>query len=377
MIYFDNNATTPMDPQVRDLFQQTLEIYGNASSVHGEGRAARRLLNNARENIAELLDVRENTLIFTSGGTEALNTAIQGSFLPHPQGKHLIVSAVEHHAVLETAHYLEKVGVEVSHLAVDGKGRIDLTQLKQLLRPQTKMVAVMAANNETGNLYPIRAIGEIVRDHGARFLCDAVQAMGKLPVNWGELPVDFLVAAAHKFHGPKGVGLLYARDGLEWEPLLHGGRQERGRRAGTENLAAIVAMAQALELAEQNLPKEMNQVASLRDRLQQGILQAFPDAMILGDANNRLPNTVNVYLPGVAGDTALMNLDLAGVAISIGAACESGSTEPSHVLKAMGLSDTVASAGLRFSLSRFNTEQEVEQALMILKDVVQRIRTAA
>jgi cysteine desulfurase len=377
MIYFDNNATTPMDPQVRETFHETLESYGNASSVHGEGRTARRLLNISREKIAELLDVRENTLTFTSGGTEALNTALVGSFVPHPQGKHLIVSAVEHHAILETAKYLEKVGVEVSYLGVDPKGRIDLEALKRTLKPQTKMVAVMAANNETGNLYPIQAIGQIVQDHGARFLCDTVQAMGKLNFNWGELPVDFLAAGAHKFHGPKGVGFLYSREGLDWEPLLHGGRQERGRRAGTENLAGIVAMAQALELAQKNLETELQQVGGLRDRLQKGILQTFPDAVILGDPNNRLPNTVNVYLPGVAGDTALMNLDLAGVAISIGAACESGSTEPSHVLKAMGLNDTVASSGLRFSLSRFNTPQEVEQALVILKEVVQRIRQAA
>jgi cysteine desulfurase len=377
MIYFDNNATTPMDPRVRETFYETLESYGNASSVHGEGRTARRLLNLSREKISELIDVTEDSLIFTSGGTEALNTALVGSFVPHPQGKHLIVSAVEHHAVLEAAKYLEKVGVEVTYLPVDPKGRLNLQQLKQSLKSQTKLVAVMAANNETGNLYPIQAIGELVQDHGARFLCDAVQAMGKLDLNWGDLPVDFLAAGAHKFHGPKGAGFLYARDGMDWEPLIHGGRQERGRRAGTENLAGIVAMAQALELAQENLAKEMQQVGALRDQLQQGIQRTFPDAVILGDPTNRLANTVNIYLPGVSGDTALMNLDLAGVAISIGAACESGSTEPSHVLKAMGLSDTVASSGLRFSLSRFNTPQEVEQVLVILKEVVVRIRTAA
>lgn len=377
MIYLDNNATTPLDPQVEKLYTQTLKAFGNPSSIHAPGREARRFLNLAREKIANLLVVKENTLTFTSGATEALNTALWGAFLPNPKGKHLIVSAVEHAAVLETARSLEAMGVELSVLGVDQRGQIDLGQLRSAIKFNTVMVAVMAANNETGNLYPVKEIGELTREQGVLYLCDGVQALGKIPVNLGDLPVDFFTASAHKFHGPKGAGLLYAREGVEWQPLMHGGRQERGRRGGTENLPGIVAMARALELALKDLPGEARRIAAMRDRLQSGICEAFPDAIVLGDEENRLPNTLNIHIPDVSGDSALVSLDLSGVAISIGAACEAGSVEPSHVLKAMGHPDAVASSGLRFSLSRFNTPEEIEEALAIFRRVVSQIRQAA
>lgn len=377
MIYFDNNATTPLAPEVLDAFQDSLRNFGNPSSVHQAGQKARRLLNESREKIASLLGVSESTLTFTSGGTEAINSVLLPLYVREPRGKHLVVSQVEHPAVLQTAAYLESLGVEVTYLPVDSAGCIQVDEVKASLKPQTLVVAIMWANNETGNLYPVKAIGEMLREQGVLYLCDGVQAVGKLPVDLGRLPVDFMPASAHKFHGPKGVGFLYTREGVSLDPLIRGGRQERGQRAGTENLPGIAALAGALELADQSLMAGMRKVERLRDRLEQGILEKIPGARIHGDASHRLYNTSNISIPGVPGEAALINLDMSGLAISIGSACESGSVDPSHVLKAMGLSDEVASSGLRFSLSRYNTAAEVEKALRLITDVVERIRNAA
>lgn len=370
MIYFDNNATTRMAPQVREHFEETLEIFGNPSSVHAAGRAARKALNESREKIAEILGVKESTLTFTSGGTEALNQAMFGAFLSAPRPAHLVVSAVEHHAVLETAAFLEGLGVAVTRVPVDEQGRLSLEALAGAVQDHTRMIAVMWANNEIGNIYPVQDIAEWARERNILYLCDGVQACGKLPLALGAWPVDFFAASAHKFHGPKGVGLLYARDGLRVPPLIRGGRQERGRRAGTENLPAIAAMALALELAEARRASTSRAVVTLRDHLASGILEQFPGARILGDPERRLPGTLNVILPGISGETALVNLDRAGVAISIGAACESGSVDPSHVLLAMGLNEDLAASGLRFSLAGDNTLEEVEGALKILSRVL-------
>lgn len=369
MIYLDNNATTALAPEVQSLHQELAGVFGNASSVHGPGRRARLVLNEARESIAHLHGVGEGTLTFTSGGSEALNAAMLGTFLPNPSGKHLIVSAVEHGAVLQTAKWLQSMGVDLDVLPVDGLGRIDVAQLEEMIRPETAMIALMYANNETGNLYPVQAVGELARERGALYLCDAVQVVGKLPLNLSTLPIDFLAASAHKFHGPKGVGFLYTREGLSWEPMIRGGRQERGLRAGTENLLGIAGMARALELSLEDREVKNARLADLRDHLQGALLKRFPKAQVLGDAQNRLHNTLNIHLPGVSGEVALMQLDLKGVAISIGSACESGSVEPSHVLTAMGFEDEVAASGLRFSFSEDNDEEEVEKVLEIVDSV--------
>lgn len=377
MIYLDNNASTPLAPEVEPCYQETLGVFGNAGSVHGAGREARRLMNESREIVASIFRVPESSLIFTSGGTESLNGALLSAFFPLKEKKHLIVSQVEHAAVLETARFLEQTGVEVTYLPVDAAGRIDPAGVEAAIRPDTAMIAVMFANNEIGNIYPVAEIGAIARRRGIPYLCDGVQAAGKLPIDLSRLPIDLFTASAHKFHGPKGVGLLYVRPGAEFAPLLHGGRQERGRRAGTENVAGVVAMARALNLCQGDMLQTERRIERLRNRLQEGLLQKFPDAVVHGDAEHRLGNTLNLRIPGVSGESALINLDMAGVAVSIGAACDSGSIEPSHVLRAMGVPRGEAMNGLRFSLSRYNTAAEIEKVLEIVPQVVERIRRVA
>ncbi|MFO1463633.1 MAG: cysteine desulfurase family protein [bacterium] len=377
MIYFDNNATTPLAPEAAAAMAEAAERFGNASSVHAFGREARRLLNEARERVAACLRVPEATLTFNSGATESLNTAMLG-LLGHGSGpRHLIVSRVEHAAVLRTAEFLEGCGIEVSYLEVDGEGRLEPDAVTEAIRPHTRLIAVMFANNETGNLFPVKRIGEIARARGIPYLCDAVQAAGKLELDLSLLPVDLAAMSAHKFHGPKGVGLLYCRKGLELPPLLRGGRQERGLRAGTENVPGIVGLAMALELAMRNSLQDQRRIAALRDRLQAGLLERVPGLLVNGDAEHRLANTLNFRVPGVSGETLLMNLDMAGVAVSVGSACDSGSLEASHVLTAMGLGEAAALESVRVSLSRYNTLAEVEAFLEILPRLVAKIRDAA
>jgi len=377
MIYFDNNATTALAPEAEEAMAQAAKLCGNASSVHSAGREARRLLHQARERIAQVLKAPESSLAFTSGGTESINAAMIGLFLPLQGPRHLIVSSVEHSAVLKTAEFLQGLGVQVTQLGVDAEGRLDLAELEAAIRPETKLIAVMFANNETGNLYPVKRIGEIARERKIPYLCDAVQAVGRLEIDLSRLPIDLLAASAHKFQGPKGVGLLYCKKELELTPLIHGGRQERGQRAGTENIPGIVGMATALELAHRRLMTEERKIAGLRDKLQSGLFERIPDLQINGDVEHRVVNTLNFRVPGVSGETLLMNLDMAGIAVSVGAACDSGSLEPSHVLKAMGQGDEEALEGLRISLSRNNTEAEVEEFLRVLPGLVEKIRSAA
>ena len=377
MIYFDNNATTFLAPEVEAAVAEAQRAFGNAGSVHRAGREARRLLNESREKIAALFGVPESTLSFTSGATEALNAAML-SFLAYGSGpRHLIVSRVEHSAVLRTAEFLESVGVELSYLDVDGEGRLDPEAVEAAFRPHTRLVAVMFANNETGNLYPVKRIGELARARGVPYLCDAVQAAGKLELDFSRLPIDVSALSAHKFHGPKGVGLLYARQGVQIHPWMHGGRQERGLRAGTENVPAIVGMACALELATRRIFEDQRRVTRMRDRLQEGLLDRVPGLLINGDVEHRVGNTLNFRVPGVSGETLLMNLDMEGIAVSVGAACDSGSLEPSHVLTAMGLNETEALEGVRVSLSRASTDAEVEAFLETLPRLVAKIREAA
>ncbi len=374
MIYLDNNATTPLAPEALAVYRESMEVFGNASSVHQAGRRARALLQESRESLAQLLEVDEANLIFTSGGTEALNLAMLGVFLPDLKKRHLILSPVEHSAVLETARYLSRLGVEISFLQVDSQGRLDLSSLEELVRPETGLISVMWANNETGNLYPVDEIAEIARRYSIPFLCDAVQVLGKVKLDIKSKNIDFLSASSHKFHGPKGVGFLYLRSGTVWQAPLRGGRQERGRRPGTENIPAIAAMVAALKRAQQTQVEDQCRVTALRDRLQKGIFSTISGCHLHGDPERRVGNTLNLRIEGVAGESALIRLDMAGVAVSVGAACESGSLEPSHVLLAMGLEPRHAMDGLRFSLSRYNTEAEIDRTLEILPQVVRQIR---
>ncbi len=303
MIYLDNNATTPLAPEVVEVMAEAQGKFGNASSVHALGQEARRLVNESRERIAAAFRVPESTLSFTSGGTEAVNAAILGVFLPLKEPSHLIVSRVEHSSVLQCASYLEKQGVDVSYLGVDSEGSIDPAQIEAALRPHTRLIAMMLANNEIGNIYPVRQIGEIARRHGVLYFCDAVQAVGKLEIDLSRLPIDLMAGAAHKFHGPKGVGFLYAKQDLQLSPLLHGGRQERGSRAGTENVTGIVGMATALDLALRAGLRDAGRVRRLRDRLQDGVLQRVPQVILHGDPEHRLDGTLNFRIEGVSGET--------------------------------------------------------------------------
>ena len=375
MIYLDNNATTKIAPEVLSSMQEVSEIYGNASSVHSYGQHARRLINEAREQMAAAFKIPESTLYFSSGGTESINSAILGAFLPLQEKSHLIVSKAEHASVLRSAEYLESLGVELSYIELDAEGRINLEALEAAIRPHTRMIAVMFANNEIGNIYPIKKIGEIARSRGVLYFCDAVQAVGRFDIDLSQLPIDMLAGAAHKFHGPKGAAFMYVKKGLKLVPILHGGRQERGIRPGTENVSAIVGMAKALDLALKNQLSASRKIQRLRDKLESGLIEKIPGLILHGDHEHRLDNTLNFRIKGVSGESLLINLDQAGIAVSVGAACDSGSLEPSHVLLAMGLSEQEALGGLRFSLSRYNSDNEIDEVLEKLPGLVEQVRS--
>lgn len=374
MIYFDNNATTPLAPEAAEAMRQVQDRFGNPSSVHRAGRETRRIVEECRERIAALIAAKPAEIHFTSGGTEAIHLALWGALFPPAERRHLVVTRVEHASTLRTAEYLEQVGIDVTYVDVDAAGTIDPERVAAAIRPETRMVAVMFANNEIGNVYPVKKIGELAQARGAGFFCDAVQVLGKMEIRLAHLPIGVLSAAAHKFHGPKGAGFLYVRETMKLNPVLRGGRQERGLRAGTENVAGIAGMTAALELAQSRLDRDFRKIRALRDRLQGGIGELFPEAVFHGDPEHRLDNTLNFRIPGVSGEALLLNLDLAGVAASVGSACDSGSLDPSHVLMAMGLSPEEALSGLRFSLSRYNTEAEVEEVLRILPEAVAKVR---
>ncbi len=357
--------------ELQDLAQEIWNINGNASSVHQSGQKARRLLNESREIFAQSLNCAEKNLVLTSCATESINTILKSVFLPLDAKKnHLIVSAVEHSALLETAKNLQEQGAELSILSVDAKGNLDLAELGSLIKNETALIAVMYANNETGKIFPIQQVGDLAREAGVPLLCDAVQVLGKYPIDLKKLPVDFLVASAHKFHGPKGVGLLYFAPEQKLNPLLLGGRQERGYRAGTENIHGIYLAAKALELALKNLPDYEQHIRSMRDYLYQGLAEKIPELQLTIDLDSSLYNTLHLRRPGISGESLLMSLDMAGIEISVGSACDSGSLEPSHVLMAMGLNEQEAMEGLRFSLSRYNTMAEIKKSIEVVARVV-------
>lgn len=375
-VYFDNNATTALAPEVLEaMLPFYREEFGNPSSIHAFGRGVRVAIDEAREEVARLLGAEPGEVIFTSGGTEADNFAVKGvAYACQEYGRHIITSTIEHPAVLNTCQYLEERGFRVTYLPVNGQGLVDPEDVRKAIDRGTILITVMHANNETGALQPIREIGEIAQERGICFHTDAVQSMGKLPFQVKELGANLLSLSAHKIHGPKGVGALYLKKGTQLHPLLHGGHHERGWRAGTENAAGIAGLGRACGLAAQGLPEEVQRLAVLRDRLEEGIQEKIRQVRLNGHPTQRLPNTLNCSFWGIEGESLMINLDLEGIAVSTGSACASGSINPSHVLLAMGIPEEICRSSLRFSLGRYNTVEEIDYTLEVLPRIVDRLR---
>ena len=373
-IYLDNNATTRIDDDVLAAMLPYLSIYyGNPSSMHTFGGQVGRTVRQARSQVASLLGAEDSEIIFTSCGTEGDNAAILAALKAQPNKKHIITTEVEHPAILNLCRRLEKGDYTVTYLSVNDKGQLDLDELEASLTGSTAVVSVMYANNETGVIFPIEQIGQIVKEYGALFHVDAVQAVGKIPLNMKTSTIDMLTLSGHKIHAPKGIGALYVRKGVRFRPLLIGGHQERGRRGGTENVAGIVALGEAAKLAEQHLAGVAWE-KQLRDKLEQGILGSIPNTVINGDPVNRLPNTTNIGFKYIEGEAILLSLDQYGICASSGSACTSGSLEPSHVLRALGLPYSVLHGSIRFSLSRYTTEAEIDRVLEVLPNIIERLR---
>ena len=377
IIYMDNAATTAVRPEVLEaMLPYFTEHYGNPSSIHSVGRDAKRAVENARRQVAAALGAQPQEIYFTAGGSESDNWAIRSaSEMLEKKGKHIITSSVEHHAVLHTCEYLEKHrGYRITYLPVDDTGRVNPADVKNAIAADTVLITIMAANNEIGTLQPIAEIGRIAKEAGVLFHTDAVQAVGAIPLDVSTLPVDMLSLSAHKFHGPKGVGALYIRKGVRMNNLIYGGAQERNLRAGTENLAAIVGLGKAIEIAVAELPEYTARMTRLRDRLIDGILTEIPETRLNGHRTERLPANVNVSVRYIEGESLLMRLDLAGVEGSSGSACTSGSLDPSHVLLAIGLPHEIAHGSLRLSLGVSNTEEDVDYVLQTLPGIVKDLR---
>jgi cysteine desulfurase len=374
-VYFDNNATTKVAEQVLEEMKPLFcDLYGNPSSMHTFGGQLGRKIRQARERAAGLLGCDPAEIVFTSGGTESDNTAIKGSLAAAPNKRKVITTRVEHPAVLAACRDLENHGYAVIELAVDKEGRLDLAELEEKLDEDTVLVTIMYANNETGVVFPIDKIAEMVTGRGVVFHTDAVQAIGKIPLNLAKSSIDLLSLSGHKLHGPKGVGILYVRKGTRLAPFMVGGHQEAGRRAGTENVPGIVGLGKACELAAQNLEEENNKIKFLRDKLENTLLQMCPGSRLNGDKDNRLPNTSNISFEYVEGEAILLMLDKYGICASSGSACTSGSLEPSHVLRAMGVPFTSAHGSIRFSLSRYNTEEEVDYTIENMPPIINKLR---
>jgi cysteine desulfurase len=372
-IYLDNNATTPVLPEVFEAMRPYFgEQFGNASSIHHHGQQTRAAVEDARESVAALLGCRASEIVFTSGGTEADNLAVAGLV---GAGDHVITSSIEHHAVLLACKHMEEIGAEVTVLPVDGRCLVDPADVRRALRPNTKLISVMMANNETGVLQPVEEIGRIAAEAGVCFHTDAVQAAGKVEIDVRRIGCDALSISGHKIHAPQGVGALCVRKGLRLQPLFYGGRHERSRRAGTENVPGIVGLGKAAEIAKEALDRGDDQkMAAMRDRLQQGILAQVEDAAVNGDGAARVPNTCNIYFDHIDGEAMVIALDLKGVAVSTGAACSSGAIEPSHVLVAMGLRPDQARASIRFSLGKQTVAEDIDIALALVPETVARLR---
>ena len=375
-IYLDNNATTRVDPAVVEAMLPFFsEHFGNASSIHAFGSQVGKALKKARGQVQALLGAEHDSeIIFTSCGTESDSTAILSALKAQPERNTVITTTVEHPAVLTLCDWLEKEGYIVHKLGVDKKGRIDLDEYKSLLHDRVAVVSAMWANNETGTIFPVEEMAELAHARGIMFHTDAVQAVGKVPIDLKNSKIDMLSLSGHKLHAPKGIGVLYLRRGCRFRPLLRGGHQERGRRAGTENSASIVALGAACELAQQHMTAEATEVKRLRDKLEQGILSQISHCFPTGDVANRLPNTCNIAFEYIEGEAILLLLNKVGIACSSGSACTSGSLEPSHVMRAMGIPYTAAHGTIRFSLSRYNTEAEIDRVIAEVPPIIEQLR---
>lgn len=375
VIYADNNATTQVAPEVlEEMLPYFNKYYGNPSSMHTFGGMVEHKIVEARERVAGLLGASPAEIIFTSCGTESDNTAIRAAILSNPDKKHIITSRVEHPAIKNLFEYLSKNGYRVTFVPVDRKGRLDLDYLYKNLSEDTAVASIMWANNESGVVFPVEEIGKILREKEIVFHTDAVQAVGKIPIDLKNVEVDMLSLSGHKLHGPKGVGALYVRKGTKFSPFLIGGHQEKGRRGGTENVAAIIGLGKASELAALNLSDETTRVKRLRDKLEIETLNRIPNAIVNGDRENRLPNTTSIAFEYVEGESILLMMDEYGICASSGSACTSGSLEPSHVLRAMGVPFTAAHGSIRFSLSIYNTEEEIDFIIEKLPPIIARLR---
>jgi cysteine desulfurase len=374
-IYLDNNATCMVSPAVRDAMLPFFgELYGNPSSMHSFGGNVAQHVVEARAKVAALLNVTPGEIVFTSCGTESDNHALRGVIEANKDKKHIVTTKVEHPAVLNVARYLSKKGYRVTELPVSKKGDLDLDLLKKALTPDTALLSVMAANNETGTMFPLEEIGAIAREKGVIFHTDAVQAVGKIPLDLQKIPVDLLSLSGHKLHTPKGIGALYIRKGTRISPFMLGGHQENGRRAGTENVPYIVGLGKACEEAMNNIFEENNRIRKLRDKLETGLIEQIPYTHINGNQRWRLPNTTNLGFEFIEGEAILLHLSAAGIAASSGSACTSGSLEPSHVLMAMETPFSYAHGSVRFSLSRFTTEEEIDYTIKVVPPIIQKLR---
>lgn len=375
-IYLDYAATTPTHPKVVEAMRPYFsEKFGNPSSLHSFGQEAKAAIENARNQVAKLIKAKADEIVFTSGGTEADNFALEGiAFANESKGNHIITSAIEHHAVTECCEFLKKRGFQITYLPVDKNGLVDPEEVRKAITERTILVSIMHANNEIGTIEPIAEISKIVKERGVYFHTDAVQTAGHLPIDVDELGVDLLAMSAHKLYGPKGVGALYIRKGTRITRFLHGGDQESRRRSSTENVPGIVGFGVAVEIALQEMEEENKKLTLLRDKLIRGIMEKIPDSQLNGHPNLRLPNNVNVSIKYVEGESMLLNLDLQGVAASTGSACSSGSLEPSHVLLAIGLSHEIAHGSLRFTLGKYTTEEDVDYVLEVLPEIVEKLR---
>ena len=376
-IYLDHNATTPVHPKVLEVMKPYFsEEFGNASSLHGFGRAARAALENAREKIAELLKCSSEEIIFTSGGTESDNIAVKGTaWAKMSQGKHIITSTIEHPAILQSCHFLESLGFEVTYLNPGLDGRVCPDDLLKAIRHNTILVTIMHANNETGTIQDITRLVKVAHDRGVLFHTDAVQSTGKIPYSINQLGVDMLSVSGHKLYGPKGVGVFYLKKKSKIQSLSHGGSHEHKHRAGTENVAGIIGLAKAIEIAWRDMETETIRLKKLTDKFVQGVRERIDDIRIIGDQENRVPNTVNIAFKAIEGESIVLSLDLKGIAVSSGSACASGAVEPSHVILAMGVPSDLAQGSIRFSFGRSNTDEDIEYLLDILEQEVKRLRS--
>ncbi len=376
MIYMDYNATTPTDIRVlKEMEPYFFEKFGNPSSIYEIARENRKVIEKARENVARLIEASPDEIFFTSGGTESDNWAIKGvAFALRDKGNHIITSQIEHHAVLNTCKFLSKIGYEITYAPVDKYGIVDVEFIEKSIKKETILITIMHANNEIGTIQPIEEISKIAREKGVYFHTDSVQTVGKIPVSVKKLGVDILSLSAHKFYGPKGVGAIYIKKGTKIEPYLHGGEQEKGKRAGTYNVSGIVGLGKAAEIAIEEMEEEIKKVKYLRDKLEKGIIEKIPEIVINGHPEKRLYNTLNLCVKYVEGESMLLNLDFEKIYASSGSACTSGSLEPSHVLLAIGIPPEIAHGSLRFSLGKYNKEEDVDKVLEVLPVIVEKLR---